>query len=234
MYRSDLVVRGHDGDEDRPIVERLAQLLEIEEPGRVDAEVRHMKAATLELLRGVEHGRMLRDAGDDPVAMLSMGLGRPEKSNVVRLRGPGRPDDLLRRRIDEQGRLLPGALDRPLCLPPIDVVTARCVSELLVEVREHLLDDPWVARRGRVGVEVDGAGVGHRTSPVAGSAGGKLFCRGSGVKTIRESRRSARWPESRRPIGYSSCSSRCRIDIRRPATGSWASVSAPANHLDAP
>src|SRR5712671_3848206 len=90
--------------------------------------------------------------------MLALGLVKVRRAldgEVVSLGCAGGPDHLLGIGIDERRHVLARLFDCLLGLPAVGVRTARGIAEMLREVRNHLLRDARVHRRGRGVIQVD-------------------------------------------------------------------------------
>jgi hypothetical protein len=87
LQHADLVVGGHDRDEDRLVGDRVAQLVEADAAVLLDRQIRHARALLLELLAGVDDRLVLGHARDDVIALLAIHLGDALDREVVRLGG---------------------------------------------------------------------------------------------------------------------------------------------------
>jgi hypothetical protein len=67
-----LVVGVHDGDKSRILADGPGQLVQVEAPPVVHAEIRHLVALFLQMLGQAQHGRML-DPGGDKMALFGLG-----------------------------------------------------------------------------------------------------------------------------------------------------------------
>jgi len=153
---ADLVVGEHHGDQDRLVRERLADLLDVDDPVGLHGHVRHLEPLPLEALERVDARALLDDGGDDVVALLLVHLGHALEGEVDRLGAARGEDELLRiARADQRGDLGARGVDRALRLPSERMVAAGRVPELLGEVRQHRLDHARVARRRRLRVHED-------------------------------------------------------------------------------
>ena len=96
----------------------LFQLRRVHQPLPVHRQVGHLKALFLQLLGGMEHRVVLDGAGDDVLALVPAGVGRPPQGPVVRFGAAAGKVDFSR--LGPQGlrRLLPGLLYRLARLPP--------------------------------------------------------------------------------------------------------------------
>ncbi|MNX97399.1 hypothetical protein D3C86_1297620 [compost metagenome] len=164
LDRADLVVGVQDAHEDGVGADGRLEGREVDQAEAIDVQVGDLVAQALQVGAGVE-GRLVLDLGGDEVlALLGVHLGDALEGEVDRLGGPGGQDDLLAagvapvvQRADQQGDLLAGLLDALLGGPPVGVVAARGVAEVLGEVGQHGLEDPGVHRGGGVVVQVDHA-----------------------------------------------------------------------------
>ena len=128
LNRADLVVGEHDRDEDRLVSDRALDVRRVDATVATDRQVRHAEAVLLEALARVENRLVLRDGGDDVVALVLVELGDALEREVVRLRRAGGEDDLLLARGADQLRdALARVVDRLLRGPSEDVATARRV-----------------------------------------------------------------------------------------------------------
>ena len=160
----DLVVREHDGNEDRLVGDRCAQLVEGDAAVLLDRQVRDAVALPLEALASIEHGLVLGATGDDVIAFVLVKFGDPLDGEVVRLGGAGSEDDLLAVSAQERGDLLARLLHRFLGAPAEGVAAARRVAELGGEVGHHRLEHPRIEGSRGVVVEIDGQ-LEHRRGP---------------------------------------------------------------------
>ena len=131
LQHADLVVGGHDRDEDRLVGDRGAQLVEADAAVLLHRQVGDARALLLELLARVDDRLVLGDAGDDVVALLAVHLRDALDRQVVRLGGAAREDDFLRVGADQIGDLLARVLHRFFGFPAERVVAARGVAEVL-------------------------------------------------------------------------------------------------------
>ena len=151
LDRADLVVREHDRDEDRLVRDRLANRVELHQTVRPHGHVRRLEALPLQALTDVQARPLLDGGGDDVVALFPVHLGDALDREIDRLGPPGSEDDFLGiPGADDLRDLIPRAVDGVLGLPAERVVPARRVAELLGEVGNHRLDDPWVYGRRRL------------------------------------------------------------------------------------
>src|SRR5688572_2075378 len=155
LQHADLVVGRHDRDQDRLVGDRGAQILDVDPPVLLHREIGDAVALLLELLAGVDHRLVLDHTGDDVIALLAIHLGDALDRQVVGLGRAAREDDLLRIGADEVRDLLARGLDGLLSLPAEGVVAARRIAEVVGEVRQHRLDDPWIDGRRGVIVHVN-------------------------------------------------------------------------------
>ena len=156
LEHADLVVGGHDGDQDGLVVDGPLQVFEIDEAVGLHRQVGDAVAVLLQALAGVQHGLVLGDLGDDVVAALAVHLRNALDGQVVALRGAGGKDDLLGAGADQLGDLLARGLHGLLGLPAEGVVAAGGVAEHGGEVGHHRLQHPRIERSGGVIVHVDG------------------------------------------------------------------------------
>src|SRR5208282_1379452 len=186
LQHADLVVGEHDRDQDGLVVERALQVVEIDQPVFAYREVGEAVALFLQMLAAIEHRLVLGDAGDNVITFVSMSFGDALDRQVVALGGTGSDKKNSGCGADQLGHLLPRLLDRRLRLPAELMAAAGGVAELLLEVRQHLVHDAGIERRGGVVVEVDGQlhflavhgyGVGrHRR--------GSRFCNSSSIRAL--------------------------------------------------
>ena len=152
LQHADLVVGRHDRDRGscRSVMAR-AQLVEIDEALRVDAEPRDAAALALEALARVEHRLVLGRDRDDVIAAVAQRVRDPFDRQVVGLGGAAREDDLARREAPMSAATCARArVDRLLRLPAVGVLPARGVAELLGEIRQHRLEHARIDGRGGV------------------------------------------------------------------------------------
>ena len=123
-------------------------------------------AVVTQRLARVEHALVLGGGRHDVAAARAARARHALDGEIVGFGGPGREDDLARRRrIERGGDPLPCLLHRRQRLQPDAMTGAGRVAEHLHEVRSHGGEDPGVHRGRRVIVEVDGHGVGSPRSP---------------------------------------------------------------------
>ena len=117
LKRPDLVVGGHDRDQDSPVRDRLQDLLRGHPAVTVHRQAGDPASATLQGFADIQDGFVLRVLGDDVVPAFPVELGDARERQVVRFGGPAGEDDLPGGRAD-QARHLParpvhGLLRRP-------------------------------------------------------------------------------------------------------------------------
>ena len=156
LQHADLVVGGHDGDQDRLVIHGALQIVEIDAAVLLHRQIGHAEAVLLQPLAGVEHGLVLGRLGDDVVALLAIHLGDALDGKVVALGGAGGEDDFFRGRADQLGDPLARLLDRLLGHPAELMIAAGGVAEVLGEVGQHLLQHARIDARGGMVVHVDG------------------------------------------------------------------------------
>ena len=166
--RADLVVRRHDGDQDRPIGQGIGHGFGRDPAVLVALDDRDLPAlAGPAACIGSRTALCSADGRDEVVPLPLGGLGQSLDGEVIRFGRARGEDDLPALGADRPRHLLPGELDRLLGLPPESVGDARGVAVELGEVREHRLDDPRVGAGGGVVVEIDRtshAGLPHQRS----------------------------------------------------------------------
>ena len=96
LQHANLVVRRHDRDENRLVVHRALQVVEIDAAVLLHRQIGHAEAMLLQPLAAVEHRLVLGRLGDDVVALLAIHLGDALDGEVVALGGAGGEDDFLR------------------------------------------------------------------------------------------------------------------------------------------
>ena len=156
LQHANLVVGRHDRHEDGLVGDGRAQLVEPDEPVRVDAEPRDPPPVALELLERIEHRLVLGRHRDDVIAAVAAGVRRALDRQVVRFGGAAREHDLAGRRADERRDLGAGTNDRLVRMPAVRVLAARRIAEVFGEVRQHRLEHARVDRCRGVIIEVDG------------------------------------------------------------------------------
>ena len=151
LKRPHLAVGVHDADGDRVGSDGAADVVRIDYPILVNADVGDVESLRLERLARSEHGVVL-DARCDEVP-LAASVRQPLHPEVVRLRPARGEHDFLRRDAQEARHALARALD---AFPRVaaERVDAGGVPEDLREVREHLGKDLGVDRGRRVVIEV--------------------------------------------------------------------------------
>ena len=125
------------------------------QPVRQHVEVGRLEALALELAHRVERRLVLGLHGDDVLALVLVEVRRALQREVDRLGRARRPDDLLRVAVHQRRDLVARLLDRLLGVPAERVRARRGVAEVLGQVRDHLLRDARIDRRGRRIVEID-------------------------------------------------------------------------------
>ena len=155
LQHADLVVGGHDRDEDRLVGDGGAQLVETDAAVLLHRQIGDARALLLELLARVDDRLVLDHARDDVIALLAVHLRDALDRQVVRFGRAAREDDFLRAGANQIGHLLAGSLHRLLGFPAERVVAAGGVAEVLCEVRRHRLEHPWVDGRRGVVVHVN-------------------------------------------------------------------------------
>ena len=182
LQHADLVVGGHDADEDGVRAERGVHRRGIDEPAGVDAEPRHLdRPVRFERGADVEHRGVLGRQGHDVASAGAERAHRAGDRQVVRLGGAAREDDVARPRADQRGDLTARVLDRLARRPAEGMLRARRVAEALGEVRQHRRDDPRIARRRGVAVEIEGIHSRARRERVTGWSSGPALVIGTSV-----------------------------------------------------
>jgi hypothetical protein len=153
---ADFIVRQHNGDEDRPLRNRLPDGIGVHAAVLSHREVSDLDSLLLQPAGRIEHRAVLRDGRDEVIPFLPVHLHDPFEGQIVRLRRPAGEDDLLGIGMDETGNLGASRLHGLLGLPSEGVVAARRVAELFDEVGKHRLQDPRIHRRGGVRIHIDG------------------------------------------------------------------------------
>ena len=125
-------------------------------PSGRDVEVRDLEAFALELAHRVERRLVLGLDRDEVLALVLVEMRGALEREVDRLGRARRPHEFLRVAVDERRDFRARFLDRRLGLPAERVRARRRVAEVLRQVRNHLLRDARIDRRGRRVVEVDG------------------------------------------------------------------------------
>src|SRR5262249_52574603 len=103
---ANLVVGGHDRDEDGLVGDRVANVVDVYQSVFLDREIGYSTALFLEPLAGVDHRLVLGHTGDDVVTFLAIHVDHAFDGEVVRFRGAAGKDDLLRVGTNEIGHLL--------------------------------------------------------------------------------------------------------------------------------
>ena len=155
LQDADLVVGGHHRHEHGLVGDRCAQLVELDEPVRVDTKARDPPAFALERLERIEHRLVLGHHRHDVVAAFAAGVRRALDRQVVRLGRAAREYNLARRRADERGDFPAGTNDSLVGLPAVGVLAAGRIAEALGEVRQHRLEHTRIDRCRGVVVEID-------------------------------------------------------------------------------
>ncbi len=163
VERADLVVRGHDRDEDRAVGQRGLDRLGRDQAGRVGRQDGHIPAVLAgEPFQGVEHGLVLDRRRDDVVPLPLQGGQGPFQGEVVRLGRARGEDDLLGLRPDQPGHLLARRIDGLGGLPAEAVGDAGGVAVALGEDRAA---SPR-RREGRSGSSRDCPGRSAGSAPI--------------------------------------------------------------------
>jgi hypothetical protein len=84
LNRSDLIVRHHDGDENRIVSESLAYLFWLKNATVVNIEISDIESFTLQSLHRMQHGVMLNRRCDDVASPTPVRVRRPLDRPVVR------------------------------------------------------------------------------------------------------------------------------------------------------
>src|SRR5208283_876229 len=137
LQHANLIVGGHNGDENGLVVDGALQVFEVDEAVCLYGQIGDAIAVLLEALAGVKYRLVFRNLGDDVVAALAVHLGDTLDGEVVALGGAGGKDDLLRAGADQLGNLLTRGFDGLLGFPPERVVAAGGVAEFGSEVGHH-------------------------------------------------------------------------------------------------
>src|ERR1700690_4110343 len=127
------------------------------------------------MLAGVEHGLVLGNCRDDVVALLAVHFGDALDREVVALGCTRGKNDFLRGGANQLGDALARKFDRFFRRPSKGVIAARCVAELLHEIRKHLFQNTRIHRGGRVVIHIYRQldSVGSRALSVFLTAGGR-------------------------------------------------------------
>ena len=133
LQDADLIVRGHDRDENRLIVDGTLQVFEINKPIGLHRQIGDAVAVLLEALAGVEDSLVLGDLRDDVIAALAIHLGNALDGEVVRLGCTRGEDDLFGGGADEFRDLLAGRFNRLLSLPAKGVIAAGMLPNFAVK-----------------------------------------------------------------------------------------------------
>ena len=118
------------------------------------SEQRHVVAAAREPRERIEHGFVLGRDADEVIAAAALAFGDAADREVVALGRAAGEDDFLGVGADRRGDRLPRRVDRVAGFVA-DGVDAVRVAVLLVEVRQHRLDDARIDARRGVVVHVD-------------------------------------------------------------------------------
>ena len=118
---ADLVVHGHDRNQNRLVGDRRAQHVEIEQAVLSDRQIRDLEALLLEMAAGIEHALVLGHRGDDVILPVLVELGDATDRKIVRLGGAGCEDHFLLVRADQPGDLATRLLGAFLGFPAIGV-----------------------------------------------------------------------------------------------------------------
>ena len=153
---ADLVVDRHHGDEDRVGTDGRTEGVHVDEAVLLDVEVGHLVALAFKMAHRVEHGLVLGLHRDEVTALVLVEVRGALDGEIVALRCAGRPDDLAGIGANEGGNVTAGLFNGLLGLPAVAVAVAGGVAELLVEIRNHLVDHAGVAGRRRGVVKVNG------------------------------------------------------------------------------
>ena len=167
LQHADLVVGGHDADQDRLRLEGRFERREIDQAVAADRQHRHAAAARFEVPARIEHRAMLGRHGHDvvaaPIIAIGGALGHALDRQVVRFGGAAREDDVLVRRADHRGHLASCRVDGVAGPPAGGVIEAGRVADLIAQQRQHRVEHARIDRRGGVGIQVDHVGI---TAPV--------------------------------------------------------------------
>ena len=152
---SDFIVREHDRDQDRLVIHRPLQIVEIDQAVLLHRHVRDAVAVFLQALAGIEHGLMLGHRSNNVVALLAIHLGDALDGKVVALGSARGEDDFFCGRADQFRDALARCLHAFFRSPSERMIAAGCVAELLHEVRQHLFQHPRIHLGGGVIVHVN-------------------------------------------------------------------------------
>ncbi|OPZ14237.1 MAG: hypothetical protein BWZ10_01951 [candidate division BRC1 bacterium ADurb.BinA364] len=157
LHDADFVVGVHCRNQNGPFVDRVAQLVQVDQAGFVHREIDDLEALAFEPFAGVEHGLVLGANGDDAPAFLGV-VGRDAlQRQIVGFGGAGGPDDLPGIGADQRGDLLARLFDQGLGLPAECVRAAGGVAIRLGETRQHLRQNARIDRRRGVIVHINRA-----------------------------------------------------------------------------
>ena len=159
--RADLVVRRHERDKNRLVGQRFFELLHIDQTVRANRQIGYVKAMLLQNFAAVQDRFMLGHTGDDVIAFVPISIGNAFDRQIVRLRRTAGNNDLLCRRADQFGDLLPRRIDSGLRFPAERVAFARRIAKALGEIGQHRFQHPWIDGRGGVIIQIYRCLYGH-------------------------------------------------------------------------
>lgn len=180
-----LVVDVHQRHEDGVAAQRRLHPRGGDEAVGAGRDAGDVEAVALEVQARVEDRLVLDGRGDDVGAAAGARGGRALDGEVVRLGGPGGPDDLAGVGVDEAGDVDPRPLDGLFGVAPEGVEPRRGVAEPAVrpEIAGHDRDDGRIGRRRRGMVHVDGRL--HGAAPLSSSRAGRLTLHGMIPRSAR-------------------------------------------------
>ena len=135
LDRAYLVVGGHDADEHRPVGDGRLHGSGIDQPIRVNGQVRDLEAVALKQGTFLEHRLVLDGRRDDVLAprLFSM-FAQTQQCEVVALGCPAGENHFLTLALHDRRHLIARPLDRLLCPRAVFMGPAARIPELLADV----------------------------------------------------------------------------------------------------
>ena len=155
---ADLVIGGHDGDEDGVGADGRLYRLRVHTAQGIHRQVGDRKALGLfQVLQGVQDGVMLNGGGDDVPALAAPELGHGLEGPVVALRPAGGEEDLLGLCVQAPGDLCPRGIQIGLGLLA-ECIEAGGIPIGVPKIGHHGLQRPGRERGGSgvIGIEKTG------------------------------------------------------------------------------
>src|SRR6202022_571759 len=144
----------------------------------------------LQPLAGIQHRLVFRNLRNNVIALAAICLSGALDHQVVGFSSTTAKNNFLGRCANQPGNLRPCILDRLFSRPAKRVISARCVSKLVLEVGQHRIQNTGIQRRRRVIVHVNRQLYSHAQSCATATAR-PLFCNPSRNSTSADSASSS-------------------------------------------